>query len=1791
MEPSELTLSLRHDIDETILTETETDGFFSSTFLHDDPLATYLTENESVYYVLWAEATPQHLPRRTSVPEAALHRTIVAVTDTRIVVLIGTTEDDYHYDLPLVDIESLTLETTSGMLRSRTTLQLATPEHTIELDNQSSADLESTASDIAHLASEAKCGCAAQYLARAEREVATCDFATAVDQIMRAVEWLENARTILETAPGDHRVAIDEMSERIAELETRQSVLSSLTDVKQQWQHGEDRLETPSAARNVFEQAETQLEDVVPAAEATPEADRVATLQTDMRQRLRSVTPTAAHEQLSDLTETICGVKIDDSKRDQTQTLQRLQEAVEMIDDYEGVLEDEFDLTDAHASGCDICGRDVWYSWTVTVAAESQSVCAWCKKFGTDGPFLQESELNALRDEYATEAAAVLTDEESIDITPHSEILLTALRTLSDELGRPPSYQEFGEATPFDGAALTTRFGSWGEVLGEAGIDLRSALLEEIDRLDGELPLRLAPADLYAHSDYPRRLFEEEFDSPSAAIRAAGATRLQLSNEPWITEIGDLALELERPPKRDEVAAQTSIDLDDLHAEFGPYAEVLAVAGVDEPSTDDIQADLLAEIQRVAAAVEHRPSRAELKAYSEFPLADFTNQFDSVADATDTASLSVSDTRTPIGPLDEAPDAGADVPSHTDLLRELAWLVQRHGKSTAREEFDDLCSFDLNHYELQFGSAGEAFDILEEGRTSNGDNFVLKAALEVELNQLGDFLKRPPMLLDVLYFSQYPLAKYADKFDSLTAVRSAAGYDAPSASQIPSTEALLQDLKESGTGEPPTIAEYEWHGDYQYAQLIRRFDSWLAALAAAGFDPLTLDIETIRGVEAETDRLRSESLLRLDLGLGVKPVLLDELHRFHHELGRQPTEAIVSTYGRYPVAVFERAFGSLDNAVAAADLPATSDASADTEYQTQLIDSLQDLKTNWEHPPTKRMVNARGEYPAISYLTIFGSWEHVLEEAGLDSNAVPDVSAAVLLADLQRVGELLGDDPSAEEIFERGSFSRPSYLQPFQDMKTVRSIVDPDTPLTETGIPAFSDDQSSQSGSDRDTSTSSTSEDTDTSTPSQSDLIEELQRVDSQKDTTNATVMRDEGKCEIHHYTQQFGSWNEALAAAGIDTEQRLLDEIAQVWKKVGEPPTTTEMNEFGKYSSGLITTYFESWTAAIKACEEEYDVPSDDTETASSEEPDSTSTAVTTDDSQTSFPSRSELIHELQRVDEEEGALTSSQMSEYGHYDVDDYTEEFGSWEGALFAADIDTETRLLDELARLPDETGERPLRVQMKMEGRYSPSLYTSYFGSWGKAVEICEKTHPSLPDSPDETSADDNPSSPSSSSRETSNSPSPSRSELITELQRVDERYGAVNSTAMQDNGDYQVHQYTNEFGSWNEALEAAGIDKEARLLEELAHLWDEVGERPTSTQMDEADKYSMGLYTQYFGNWGNAIDACRETHDVLIEDTAERSSTDRVSDSTSTADDQSDSADPSREALVAELRRLDDELDRVPKAGDMTERGKFKRSQYWAEFESWDDALEAADIDKEAYLLDELERVWRKVGSRPSTTDMMNTHGTYSAGTYAKYFGNWQGTIATLKQTRSVANLPDETTVSSPDETKAAKSNNDGLPAEQLDSNIVSIEEISDNARLDGTLLVRCTSVKKPQGDRKAHTLLVKDYRGNTCRLNTWTKHDLSIDWKEGNWYLLEEVRGKVWGEEGNQTRQLSSTRDLTVTEFGTGISRETIQAAIDDSSMEAGTGTDSKKPDPSDDSQSDDSEEDTGILGDVMGEF
>ena len=72
---------------------------------------------------------------------------------------------------------------------------------------------------------------------------------------------------------------------------------------------------------------------------------------------------------------------------------------------------------------------------------------------------------------------------------------------------------------------------------------------------------------------------------------------------------------------------------------------------------------------------------------------------------------------------------------------------------------------------------------------------------------------------------------------------------------------------------------------------------------------------------------------------------------------------------------------------------------------------------------------------------------------------------------------------------------------------------------------------------------------------------------------------------------ERFGGWNEALKQAGFTPhiiknipEEELLDEIQHLADKLGQTPTSVNMNERGKFSQRAYFRRFGTWRAAVRA-------------------------------------------------------------------------------------------------------------------------------------------------------------------------------------------------------------------------------------------------------------------------------------------------------------------------------------------------------------------------------------------------------------------------------------------------------------------------------------------------------------------------------------------------------------------------------------------------------------------------------
>jgi hypothetical protein len=316
------------------------------------------------------------------------------------------------------------------------------------------------------------------------------------------------------------------------------------------------------------------------------------------------------------------------------------------------------------------------------------------------------------------------------------------------------------------------------------------------------------------------------------------------------------------------------------------------------------------------------------------------------------------------------------------------------------------------------------------------------------------------------------------------------------------------------------------------------------------------------------------------------------------------------------------------------------------------------------------------------------------------------------------------------------------------------------------------------------------------------------------------------------------------------------------------------------------------------------------------------------------------------------------------------------------------------------------------------------------------------------------------------------------------------------------------------------------------------------------------------------------------------------------------------AEPTKADYIDAIQQVAEASDRVIKATDVSEQSRYSVNEIVSVFGSWRDALQAAEVDNETRLLEELRRVGKELGHPPTTTEM-NEHGHVSATMYADYFESFtkarkrafpdeMGPQDQLdSNVHSSGGDPKEwgkTRTENKVDAKHQSSFISEADREESSSNVggettdsfATIAEITEDARLDQPIAVKICDIVNKSGDTKQVGLLVEDIEGDQCRLNIWHTHGIELTWQEGHWYVLEEARGKVWTNKRGQTeRQLSSTGDLRVEHVGSDLP----------SRGDNGTNCHSKSKDETDTTPESaqeppaDEDESGTILGEVMSEF
>lgn len=357
-------------------------------------------------------------------------------------------------------------------------------------------------------------------------------------------------------------------------------------------------------------------------------------------------------------------------------------------------------------------------------------------------------------------------------------------------------------------------------------------------------------------------------------------------------------------------------------------------------------------------------------------------------------------------------------------------------------------------------------------------------------------------------------------------------------------------------------------------------------------------------------------------------------------------------------------------------------------------------------------------------------------------------------------------------------------------------------------------------------------------------LLAELRRVAAELERSPSMSDVDRhGAFSPSTYQSRFGSWNEAKEAAGLSTapgpefsEERLLDDLKAFADELGEPPSKATMRESGPHSPSTYVERFGSWTDALRRVD-------------------------LTPDAETTPVPESDLLEDLRRVAAELGRRpTSAEIDERAGYSSSTYYRRFESLQAALEAAGVTDEyeapsaehlsdEQLLDEIGRMADVLGRPPTYGEMDELGAHSPSTYRRRFGSWREAVR--------------EAGFSTDPLSGGAKRR------IPER-ELLGELRRLADEYGRTPTyEELQADGQYAGATYLSRFGSWNEALEAAGLEPRPfrgdriptrELIRELRALAVRVARRPYRKEMDDEGPYSGMTYYDRFGGWQDALDA-------------------------------------------------------------------------------------------------------------------------------------------------------------------------------------------------------------------------------------------------------------------------------------------------------------------------------------------
>jgi hypothetical protein len=224
-------------------------------------------------------------------------------------------------------------------------------------------------------------------------------------------------------------------------------------------------------------------------------------------------------------------------------------------------------------------------------------------------------------------------------------------------------------------------------------------------------------------------------------------------------------------------------------------------------------------------------------------------------------------------------------------------------------------------------------------------------------------------------------------------------------------------------------------------------------------------------------------------------------------------------------------------------------------------------------------------------------------------------------------------------------------------------------------------------------------------------------------------------------------------------------------------------------------------------------------------------------------------ILKELRRIAEQKGRTPMQpEVDEETEFTAGAVQSTFGSWRNGLQEAGLEpldhsySNEDLLKELQRVAEMLGHSPSVTEMKRHGDVSPSTIRLHFGSWNNGLDAAELS--------------------------TTNSTKIPPQNVLTAIRALADDLGRPPTAyEMDEHGACSTKVAQQRFGSWNAALQEAGFRPHTRrnipekeLLKELTQLRDDLGYVPSSVDMRKYGGITIYPYIRRFGSWKQAVEA-------------------------------------------------------------------------------------------------------------------------------------------------------------------------------------------------------------------------------------------------------------------------------------------------------------------------------------------